>query len=183
MRWYRSYQTNEFLAHLCSGEIPRDEVVKAATDFMEIPISELDRREAEAFKDSQECDFGDLLNYRLKQLVQVGDEVVSEETKTFCFSGIQYQTQGKRYTIRELNDSRDGLTGFTALTNSDIPTDPIYWNNFGIRSLWRDGKELWNWHLDYLALFKEQNPNHPQTQEMIDHCTGKAKLMAVGQPT
>lgn len=182
-KWCTGVQAIDFISLVKKGEITREQIVEDGCDFMEMPIAELDRREAEALKDSQDSDFSDLVSYRLKAIVQVGDEVVSEENKTFCFSQQQYQTQGKRYKIASLSDARGGLTEFTAITNADIVNESIHWSSYGIRSLWRNGKEIWNWNLAYLELFKEQNPNHPQTPEMVEHCTRKAKLMSEGKPS
>ncbi len=164
------------------GEITREQIMEAASDFLEMPDIELNRRQMESEKCGIENDDDmDLLNYRLKQIIEVGDYIVSNETKTFCFSGKQYQTKGKKYRITELNDYRENLVGFTAITTADIKKERIWWSNHGTKSLWRGNQEIWNWHLAYLELFKENNPNHPQTQEMIEHCTKQAELTAKGE--
>jgi hypothetical protein len=180
-RWFTSVDFGDFINLIETGEITRDDVIEAGEDWMEIPVSELDKMLVKKEKASLENDDSDLLHYRCKQLIQLGDEIVSDETKTFCFSGKQYQTQGKRYKITSLDDKRAGLSGFTARTESDIEGEGIWWSSYGVKSLWRDGKEIWNWNLGYLQIFMENNPNHPDTQEMIDHCTAGAKLMAIGE--
>lgn len=180
-KWCCGVGARDFHQLVMTGEITRDEVIEAGEDFLEVPISELDRRQIEHEKWAKENDFTDLLNYHLKQHIQVGDRIVSDETKTFCGSKKQYQTQGKKYRVLELDDKRDGLTDFTAITNADMKGERIWWGVHGIRSVWRGRKEIWNWHLDYLELFKEQNTGHLQTQEMIDHCSKQAEKARKGE--
>ncbi len=180
---YYQYSSS-FFDYIKSGKISYANIIEAAEDFLEMPDIELDRRQKEWDKCSLENDFCDLMNYRLKDLIEVGDYLVSDETKTFCFSGKQYQTKGKKYKIIELNDDRDGkLTGIHAITDADIKGETIHWCEYGMKSLWRNEKEIWNWQLAYLALHKEQNPNHPQTPELEEQCIRNAKLMAKGEKT
>lgn len=136
-------------------------------------------RETREFHE-EHTDFTDILDYRLKQLIQVGDEIVSNEDKTFCFSGEQYQTAGKRYKIKSLDDKRENLTGFHVTTTSNIKGETIGWCVHGIRSVWRKKKEIWNWWRAYHDLWVEQNPNHPQTAEMEAQRDVEAEKAAKG---
>lgn len=144
----------------------------AAIKWTEAEIAEKEEKTQEAMEDS---DFADLMNYRLKLLIEIGDEWLSDETKTYTFSDTQYLTKGKRYTIQTLRD--EGGSEFGLTTTTDLPKETNYTSVHACKSIWRDGKEIWNWHRAYLALWLEQNPGHPQTQEMIDHCNGKADLV------
>ncbi len=181
-RWWQS--GSYFYDNVMKGEITREEVIAEAKDFMEMPDVELERRETKWQESSKENDFCDIMNYRLKQIIEVGDYLMSDETKTYCFSKKQYQTKGKLYKIRELSDDRDSpMTGICAITNSDMRNkqDTIHWCHYGIKSVWRGKKEIWNWSLAYFQLWKEQNPNHPQTQEMEDQSIKNAKITARGE--
>ncbi len=184
-RWWRC-DGSYFYDNVMSGKITREEVIAEAIDFMEMPDVELERRNQKAIGAQKENDFCDIMNYRLKQLIEVGDWLMSDETKTYCFSKKQYQTQGKKYKIISLNDEKaNPMTGICAITNSDMKDkrDTIHWCEHGIKSVWRKGKEIWNWNLAYLALHKEQNPNHPQTAQLEEQCLRHAKLMAKGKRT
>ena len=140
---------------------------------------ELERKQ-KSYEDAQEERLlSDTLHYRQKMIVEVGDEVVSYEDKTFL-SGARYQTQGKRYRITSLED--DGLTRFSATTLCDLKKEgPIYWSHYGIRSIWRDGVEIWNWSLAYYELFVEQNPGHPQTEELRVRSEESARYDRTGE--
>ncbi len=117
----------------------------------------------------EEENFIDLMHYRLKQLIEVGDEWVADETKTYCFSEKQYLTAGKRYKIILLQD--EGGSEFGVQTETDLPGEINWTSVYGCKSIWRNGEEIWNWNQAYLSLWMEQNPNHPKTQEMINHLT------------
>lgn len=128
---------------------------------------------------AEENDFDDLLQYRLKQLIQVGDEWLAQESKTFL-SGPEYITKGKRYRITELDDRRQSLSEFSARTTTNFPEETNCIGNYGCNSLWRDGVEIWNWHLAYLELAKEQIPDDPQIPELTAHCHDEAeKIRAI----
>jgi hypothetical protein len=122
-------------------------------------------------------EIGDRVAHGLKSAIQLGDEVVCDETKTYCFSGKQYMTQGKRYKVIGLRD--EGGLDFGVVTETDLPGE----KNYGgcIWSLWRDGKEVWNWNVAYLASFKELHPGHPQTADMEKHCSENAEKMRKGE--
>jgi len=115
-----------------------------------------------------EADFSDLINYRLKSLIEVGDEWLCDETKTYTFSGIQYLTKWKRYAITELYS--DNCSEFSFRTKTDLPEETNYASVFSCKSIWRDGVEIWNWYDAYLSLWLEQNPDHNDKDEMIKHC-------------
>lgn len=137
-------------------------------------LKEKDEKKQESF--AGDGDFTDLIYYRLKQMIEVGDEIVSTETKKYCFSNKQYLTKGKKYRITELDDRNELLLGdFIATTITDIKGECDYISNYGIGSVWRKGKEIWNWNLAYLELWMEQNPGHPETEEMVKFCTEQAE--------
>lgn len=140
---------------------------------LKLTEQQIAEQEASTLEALEEWDFCDLMFYRLKQQVQIYDEWESKETKTYCFSGKQYLTKGKRYAILSLDDDRSELTGFRFCHTTDIPDDKQYTSNYACHSMWRDGKEYWNWHQAYLDLWLEQNPNHPDTQKMIDYTKEK----------
>ena len=156
-----------------------DRLVEELAEIKMTP-EEIAAKEASSQEAAEAMDFCDELSYRLKQLIQVGDEIVSDENKDFCFSKKQYQTAGNRYKILNLLDNRDGLTDFTAITNADIKGQ-IWWNVHGVQSVWRDGKEIWNWWRDYHALFVEKNPNHPQEAELRENSERNAIRCAKGK--
>ena len=70
-RWCAPVQARDFIDLVKRGEITREEVVEAADCFMEFPLEELDRREAASLELSQENDFSDRLDYKLKQIIEV----------------------------------------------------------------------------------------------------------------
>lgn len=88
-------------------------------------------------------------------------------------------TRGKRYPIKELKE--EGISSFYAITSVDVEGEINYCLNFGIRSLWRDGVEIWNWSMAYLELFMEQNPDHPQTNELRKSCEKSAYYHRTGE--
>lgn len=157
----------------------KENIVKAMPDWPLARCEEKERKDQE-FQE-EHTDFTDLIDYRLKQLIQVGDEIVSNEDKTFCFSGKKYQSAGKRYRITSLDDRRENLTGFHAVTTSDIRGTTISWCVHGIRSVWRKKKEIFNWWQAYHDLWVEQNPDHPQTSEMEAQRDKEAAKAARGE--
>jgi hypothetical protein len=172
-RWRCGVSTLELLGLIKKGKI-------TVRDFDGISLT---KEQAEAEETSYreviiEEDFSDLVLYRAKQLIEVGDETVANKTKTFTFTGTQYITQGKRYKILSLFDRGGSNFGFT--TETDIPNEVNYESGYGLKVLWRDHKEIWNWHLAYLALFMEQNPNHPDTDEMKSFCDVQAEGARLG---
>ena len=173
-RWFTSVGASDFIDLIKRGEIKVDE-------FLEIKLTpeECEAKNTKFESSKLDQDFGDLLHYRLKTIIEVGDYVVANETKTYTFSGTQYLTKGKQYKIIELND--EGGSIFGAITKTDIKGEKNWTSVYGMNSVWRDGKEIYNWNADYLALWLEQNPNHPQTESMIEHCTKAAKLTSIGE--
>ena len=117
-----------------------------------------------------EEDFSDLINYRLKSLIQVGDQWKCKETRTYTFSGTQYLTKGKRYNILSLDDRRDGLSDFSFVTDTDLETETCHNSVYSCHSIWRNDKEIWNWHQAFFDLWVEQNPNHPDTEKLAEYC-------------
>ncbi len=139
---------------------------------------ELALKEEEHNEFQLDQDFCDLLHYRQKQVIELGDEIVCDETKQYCSSKKEYLTRGKRYKILSLSDY--GLVGFIATTETNIKNQTNCESHLGIKSIWRNGVEIWNWNLAYLALFVEQNPNHPDTQELEEHCKAEAEYNRTG---
>jgi hypothetical protein len=174
-KYCRGVQRRDFFSLLKRGGIkPTAEDLATTMTPEEIEAKALAQQKA-----NEENDSCDLLLWRLKQLVEVGDEVMSDETKTFTFSQAQYITQGKRYKITELKD--DGGSEFGFISDTDIEGERNWGSAYGIKSLWRNGVEIYNWNLAYLELFKEENPDHEQTQIMIEHCTRQAELSRKGE--
>lgn len=121
--------------------------------------------------------FCDLMHYRLKQIIEVGDEWLCDESKTYCFSGKQYLTRGERYQITKLCDDRcSPLVGFTMTHTTDMPDNFNSASHYSCKSVWRNGSEIWNWYQAYLDLWVEQNPGDPQTQMMVDYTAEKIIL-------
>jgi hypothetical protein len=173
-RWCRGVSRRQFF-----DLVKRGEIAKAEFDKVEMTQAEMDKEQAEWEESMRENDFCDLISYRLKQLIEVGDEVVADETKTYCFSQLQYQTKGKRYKITVLNDEPGSEFGYQ--TETDLEGERNWGSHLGCRSLWRDGKEIWNWNRAYLELWKEQNPGHPQTAEMEEYSREHAQKASVGE--
>jgi len=140
--------------------------VKKAASECPLTLAECEAKLLESDRFLEDLDFTDLLDYRLKQIIRVGDEIVSNESKKFCMSGKKYQSARKRYKISSLDDFGSDLSDFCAVTNADIKGEQICWCVHGIRSVWRKGKEIWNWWTAYHDLWVEQNPNHPETKKM-----------------
>lgn len=157
---------SEFLDAIMSDsqEMFQADVKKAASECP-LSLAECEAELLEIDRFLNDLDFLDLLNYRLKQIIRVGDEIVSYESKKYL-SGRKYQSARRRYKISSLEDFRSDLSDFCAITNADIKGEKIYWCVHGIRSVWRKGKEIWNWHIAYHDLWVEQNPNHPETKKM-----------------
>ena len=176
-RWFVGMDRKDFL-RLCTSpnDIPKNDRggKKGFIATIREECEKVDLSEEEENRDIREAwieaDFSDLLWYRLKELIQIGDEFVSDETKTFFSSEQQYLTKGNRYKILTLRDEDGGEFGFT--TETDIPGEINFTSNFSCQSIWRNGEEIWSWKKAYLSLWLEQNPNHPQTQEMINHLGG-----------
>lgn len=153
-KWFTGVDIRDFMELVEEGEIKKDEFAG-----VELTEEEIQKRQSKFEEHSKERDFSDYLNYFLKGLIQIGDEIVCSETKTYTFSGDQYLTQGKRYKIISLEDFRSNLSGFTAITETDLPGGQSYWSEYGIRSLWREGKEIWNWHASYYTEWIKNNPD------------------------
>jgi len=179
--WCTGIDAGDFIDYVLAGKkgFTRAELLEHPTKMDNWTKEQLDAKEANSQKWSEESDFCDLLNYRLKQLIRVGDYTIADETKTYCFSKKQYITKGKKYRIRELFDERG--SSFGCRTSTDLPKESNHESVHGIKVLWRNGKEIWNWNLEYLKLWQEQNPGHPQWQKMIEHCTKKAKKIRRGE--
>jgi hypothetical protein len=177
---------SQFLDYIDSG---RWDLQKTLNDH---PLPTLTEEEIKTEEDrwkkaGEDNDFTDLMYYRLKKMVKVGDYFMSDETKTFL-SGGEYLTAGKKYRIKELSDKRSdhGLVGFTAITTTNMRKEQHWCSHLGINSLWRGRKEIWNWNLAYLELFKEQNPDYHRThpkeyKEFVKHCEKNAARLRKGQ--
>lgn len=175
-RWFTGMDIRDFFALIKSGEIKREEF--DGVQFTDEEIAKKQRTWNKAVKDNE---FSDQLSYQLKQLIEVGDETVCDETKTFCFSNKQYLTAGKKYKIIELNDKRDTLTGFTAITNTDLEGERNWESNHSVRSLWRNNKEIWNWNVAYYNLWIEQNPKDKDNVEFKEHSMRSAEKARKGE--
>lgn len=179
-RWCHAVQARNFLDCIKRNnekgflETVKAECAEAAKDWTDERIAE---KEAQSQEFAEERDFSDLMDYRLKQLIEVGDEIRAEETKTFL-SGGEYLTKGKLYKIVELRD--DGLCDFTAITRTNFEAEPNWSSIHGVRSLWRDGVEIWNWHQAYFDLWCEQNPDHPQTEDMRTYAAEQIEKATTG---
>jgi hypothetical protein len=171
--WFRVMESKTFFTLLESGEIKKEEF--DSVKFTDEQINEKQKIWDDALKESEDTD---LMDYELKQLIEVGDEILSTDTKKFL-SGGEYITTGKRYKIKELHD--DGLTGFSAITSTNMKGERNWECVHGVRSLWRKGKEIWNWNIAYFEMFKRMNPNHPQTKEMEEHCLIQAEKIRQGK--
>ncbi len=172
-RWY-TMDKKDFFALVRNGEFTKKDF-----DVVKMTQEELDAEYVSWCDAMKERDFSDLMYYRLKQIIEVGDETVCNETKTYCFSGKQYQTQGKRYKIENLYD--EGNSEFRYQTTTDLPTETNWGSFLGCKSIWRGDKEIWNWSIAWLELWKEQNPGHPETASMEEHCNQKAENLRLGK--
>jgi hypothetical protein len=160
--WFRGVEASYVLDQIISGEWDLQKVLNDEQMPVMTPeeIAEKDEKQLKAAEDE---DFTDLMYYRLKKLIQVGDYVMCDESKTFL-SGGEYVTAGKKYRIKELSDDRDGLTGFTAITTTNMRKEQHWLSHLGVNSLWRGRKEIWNWSTAYFDLYLEQNPDFPKTK-------------------
>lgn len=174
-RWCAPIQSKDWIKLVKRGDITKADIEEVK---ISVPEKDWDVFHAEWCEAGKQNDFCDLLNYRLKQIIQLGDKWVSDETKTYCFSGWQYLTKGKKYTIVSL--AEDGVSDFKAQTTTDLRKERHWIGVHGCRSIWRRDKEIWNWHLAYQALWEEQNPNHPQTELMRKHNKKNAYRSARG---
>jgi len=139
-------------------------------------IEELDAKLEKSRDAAREHDDMDLLHYKLKQLVEVGDQFLNDETKTYL-SGGEYMTAGKFYLIKTVSDDSEGVPtefGFTSTCNMVKETN--WGNSLGLKSLWRGGKEIWNWYTAYFESYAERHPETPadKLEELRVHCAGKA---------
>lgn len=83
-------------------------------------------------------------NYDLKSLIEVGDEILAEDTKTFL-SGSEYLTKGKWYQVLSLEERpSDGLTDFTGITATNMPKERNFFGAHSVTVLRRNGKVIWN---------------------------------------
>ena len=178
-KWFVGMQSSDFLYLIHNGEQQSNrkqdwrKKVKEECEALGWTPEQIAAKQAKSAEFEDDNEFTNILQYRLKQLIEVGDELLSDETKTYCFSEKQYITKGKRYKIVALKDE-DG-TKFGYQTETDLPVEVDYGSNYGVKSLWRDGKEIWNWWQAYHDLWVEQNPDHPKTQEMIDYTKNEIK--------
>lgn len=130
---------------------------------------------------AKENDFCDLMDYRLKQLIAIGDEVMCCESKTYCFSKKQYLTKGKRYAILTLKD--EGISSFGYTTLTDIPSEVNHGSVHSVKSLWRNGAEIWNWWIAYHNQWLEQTPD-PKEDDLVkmeSQMTRMATMSAAGK--
>ena len=77
-------------------------------------------------------------------LILPGDIALSNRTRTYTMSGIQYQTKGKEYVIRNVYRSSSG--NVIVKIDSDHPEDPEGWNGASPSDfvhIKRDGKIIW----------------------------------------
>jgi len=170
---YLGCTASDFISLIKKGKIKID-----PKDLKTFTPEEILDRESKSQKAAEDNDFCDLLTWRLKNLIEIGDYLVSDENKTFL-SGGKYQTKGKKYKITDLKD--EGGSNFGYVTTADIKGEKIWGSNYGVKSVWRKGKEIWNWNLAYLELWLEENPNHPETEKMIKHCNEGAEKTRKGK--
>lgn len=181
--WWRTMQGDDFRYYMTheDGDQKFRTQVKAQCAELNLTaeaIAAQAKRQAEIWEEGNDCDEK---SHRLKCIIEVGDEWMCDETKTYCFSGVQYLTAGKRYAILSLTDKHPTGPEFSLTTATDLPGEINYISELSCMSIWRDGVEIWNWNLAYLAYWLEHNPDHPQRQEMIDHCTERAKKTSIGE--
>lgn len=181
--WFVGMQASDFLHYVQEGGKGRDKDwqkrVKEECDSLGWTPEQIAAKEAKSAEFEDDREFSNILNYRLKQLIEIGDEVVCDETKTYCFSEKQYLTKGQRYRILNLKD--EGGANFGYQTTTDLEGEVNYGSNHGCRSLWRADKEIWNWWQAYHDLWVEQNPNHPQMQEMTEHMAEQIRKYSAGE--
>ena len=105
-----------------------------------------------------------------KSIVQIGDWVDSPDTKHYCFSGHQYQTQGKLYQVKQLDFRPDSTC---VIVNGDwqdpTRTEPEnVWLGYS-KVIVRNGQIIWQSHLELaikaiptpeLAEHNKENPEH-----------------------
>lgn len=137
---------------------------------------EIEKEQKEFDRVFIDVEFSDLMNYRLKALIEIGDQWECRETKHYTFSKIQYMTAGKKYKILSLDDDRKSFSDFSFTTTTDLDNGIDYHSAHSCRSIWRDGKEIWNWHQAYLDLWIEQNPNHPDTKQFTEYCKEQIQI-------
>jgi len=163
-QWFGSCRASEWAGLIRSGKVSIAQITEAAHDRLDaLSVQEITKKQAMHERAMLDQDHCDLSQYRLKQIIRVGDEWVCNDTKTFL-SGGEYLTAGKLYRILELSDTRDDMSEFSMITETNMPGERNYASNLSVMSLWRDGKEVWNWDLSYYATFAELYPDTDPAQ-------------------
>lgn len=173
-RWWRCMEREDFFRYITNPGNDQKLFNSVVEECAKISWSpeEIDAKTKDWLRVLDEHQDSDIVHYRLKCLIEVGDEWLCEESKTYTFSEKQYLTAGKRYRIEALTDQGGFEFGFQSTT--DLKGERHWESVFGCRSIWRGGKEIWNWYQAYLEVFMESNPDHPEMQELIKHCTAEA---------
>lgn len=164
--FFTSMEANAFVDLLRRKEITREQLMKYQSQMqprIHTVRTEHDQGMCEAVEES--LNNSDRKNYDCKQIIEVGDEVLAGETKTFCFSKKEYITKGEWYKVISLND--DGVASFCAVTETNIPGEQNWENVWGISVVRREGKIIWDrWEgtsLSYSAKkqesFTEEQPS------------------------
>ncbi|MGO8750595.1 MAG: hypothetical protein ACLQNE_31995 [Thermoguttaceae bacterium] len=141
--WCSGMDSKDFLRCLETGRLTKEQVLERAQHMKpKSPQGETDERSAviDDIIDEihQEIDEE---NYRLKQIIEVGDEVLAGENKRFLTSG-EYITAGKWYVVQHLHD-QEGMTDFAVVTSTNIPGENNWENQFSIKVLRRQGQVIW----------------------------------------
>jgi hypothetical protein len=134
-----SMDAKNFLSCVKSGKI-----TKATLEKFHIPPLEHCQESQQVIEITNEVlDELDQQNYKLKQVIEIGDEILAEENRTFL-SGGEYITKGEWYVVQELIDN--GHIDFTAITSCNMPEERNYQGVWGISVVRRNGVVIFDRH-------------------------------------
>lgn len=141
--FFTSMDAGGFVYCLRSNQITQEQLRKYKKQMKPPPVRSQtfeSNQERKAVADCMESI--DQKSYECKKVIEVGDEILEKESKTFCFSKKEYITKGKWYTVMELRDT--GVCSFTAITTTNLAGEQNWQSELGISVIRRNGKIIWD---------------------------------------
>jgi len=148
--YWHSMEAKDFLRCVEKGKITKETILEHAK---EIPA-----RKEKTPEEQQECNAvaeslneSDRQNWELKKIIEIGDEVLGEDNKTFL-SGGEYITKGKWYKIQEMMDT--GNADFSVITSTNMKGERDWECPWGISVVRRNGQIIWDRWKDTPSAYK-----------------------------
>jgi hypothetical protein len=165
--WLTLGDTRTFCEQIIKGRLTGERVLKGV-DRPEVQQWVEYLKSDENLSSSASNDQMDFMNFQLRQIIQVGDCIIADESRYFL-SGGEYLTQGKIYEITTIHDRDLGDFSVYHKTNFPEPDDKAVTSVHGIKLVYREGVEIWSWWKAWKdAEIQRRGPLLPEEERELD---------------